>query len=307
MIVITAPTSQIGSKLVTGLLGAGADLRLIARDAARLPAAIRDRTEVVQGSHGDPAVVHRAFRGADAVFWLAPPDPAKTMEEAWIEFTRPAADAIRRHAVPRVVSVTALGRGTPWQERAGLVTASIRMDDLLRASGAAVRGLAMPSFMENTLRQAAVIREKGVFFGPIRPDRKLPFTATLDMAAAAARLLRDDAWSGQEDVPVLGPEDLSFDDQAEIISDVIGREVRYQQIPFDRFKQQFLDRGASESAAQGYVDMYRAKDEGVDNAARRTPENTWPTSFRIFCEQNLKPIIEAGQEPGTRATSAGAT
>jgi uncharacterized protein YbjT (DUF2867 family) len=79
------------------------------------------------------------------------------------------------------------------------------MDDMLMASGAAYRGLAMPSFMENTMRQAAAIREKGLFFGPIRWDRQLPFTATLDMAAAAARLLTDRSWEGQRELPVLGP------------------------------------------------------------------------------------------------------
>lgn len=291
MIVITAPTSQIGGKVVPRLLDAGARLRLITRDAARLPDDVRDRAEVVEGSHGDASVVDRAFVGAEAVFWLVPPDPARTLRQAWLDFTRPAAEAIRRHGVPRVVSITALGRGTPWQDRAGLVTASIQMDDMLMASGAAFRGLAMPSFMENTLRQAAGIREKGMFFGPIRPGLKLPFTATRDMAAAAARLLGDDSWNGQGEVPVLGPEDLSFDDQAAIISEVAGRDVRYQQISFDQFKRQFLDRGASESFAQGYVDMYRAKDEGVDNAAVRTAESTSPTSFRTFCEQNLKPLL----------------
>lgn len=291
MIVITAPTSQIGSKVVNGLLGAGAPLRLIVRDASRLPDAVRDRVEIVEGSHGDRSVVGRAFEGADAVFWLVPPDPAKTLEEAWLEFTRPAAEAIRRHRVSRIVSITALGRGTPWQDEAGPVTASIRMDDMLMASGAAFRGLTMPSFMENTVRQAGTIGMEGLFFGPIRPERKLPLTATRDMAAVAARLLRDASWSGQEEVPVLGPEDLSFDDQAAIISDVIGREVHYRQISFDRFKQQFLDRGASGSFAQGYVDMYRAKDEGMDNVTLRTANNTVPTSFRMFCEQILKPIV----------------
>ncbi|MDY6948472.1 MAG: NAD(P)H-binding protein [Pseudomonadota bacterium] len=297
MIVITAPTSQIGSKLVSALLGIGAQLRLIVRDAARLPDSVRNRTEVIEGSHGDAAVVDRAFKGADAVFWLAPPDPGKTMDQAWIDFTRPAAAAIRRHAVPRVVSITALGRGTPWQDRAGPVTASIRMDDMLMASKAAFRGLAMPSFMENTLRQAAVIKAKGLFFGPIRPDWKLPFTATCDMAAAAAGLLVDHTWSGQEVVPLLGPEDLSFDDQAAIISDVIGREVRYQQISFDQFKQQFLDRGVSGSLARGYVEMYRAKDEGMDNAVLRTSMNTAPTSFRMFCESALRPAIAPSTAP----------
>src|SRR3546814_14407944 len=82
------------------------------------------------------------------------------------------------------------------------------------------------------------------------------------------------------------PEDLSFDDQAAIISDVIGRDVRYQQISFDQFKQQFLDRGASESFAQGYVALYRAKDEDVDTTALPTLENTSPTNFRALREHN---------------------
>ena len=293
MIVITAPTGQIGSKVVAALAGTGEPLRLIVRDAARLPAHIRESAEIVEGSHGDPAIVDRAFEGADALFWLTPPAWAQSLEEAYLAFTRPAAAAIRRHALPRVLSVTAIGRGTPWQERAGPVTASIRMDDLLMETGAAFRGLAMPSFMENTARQIGVMKDKGMFFGPIRADRKLPFTATRDMAAAAARLLADRNWSKQQEVPVLGPEDLSFDDQAAILSEVAGRPIRYQQISYDQFKQQFLGRGTSESVAQGYVDMYRAKEGGIDNTALRTAQTTGQTSFRAFCEEYLKPVLTA--------------
>lgn len=291
MIVITGPTSQIGGKVVSDLLKSNAQLRLVVRDASKLPSDIRDRVDVVQGSHGDGTVVDRAFKEADAVFWLAPPQVSKTLDEAYIEFTRPAVEALRRHSVPRIVSVTAIGRGTPWEAKAGPVTASIRMDDMLMQSGAAFRGLAMPSFMENTVRQVNAIKEKGMFFGPIKSDKKLPFTATRDVAAVAARLLSDNGWNGQEEVPVLGPEDLSFDDQAAIISEVTGRAVRYQPISYEQFKEQFLGRGASESFAQGYVDMYRAKDEGIDNTVPRTPENTGPTSFRTFCEQTLTPLL----------------
>jgi uncharacterized protein YbjT (DUF2867 family) len=71
----------------------------------------------VEGSHGDPDVVDRAFAGADALFWLAPPAWQQALE-AYLEFTRPAVAAIGRHGVARVVSITALGRGTPWQAHA---------------------------------------------------------------------------------------------------------------------------------------------------------------------------------------------
>lgn len=285
MIVLTAPTSQIGSKVARLLADAGAALRLIVRDASRLPDDLRERSEVIVGSHGDPAVVDRAFAGASALFWLVPAQTAKTLEQTWIDFTRPAAAALRRQGAPRVVAITAIGRGTRWQDRAGPVTASIRMDDLMMESGVAYRGLAMPSFMENTARQAKAILEKGMFFGPIDPDRQLPFTATDDMAAEAARWLRDPQWVGQQILPLVGPEDLSFDDQARILSTVIGRPVQYRWISYDQFRQQFLDRGASASFAQGYVDMYRAKEEGIDNTVTRGPATTARTSFREYCER----------------------
>ncbi|MBT0668110.1 NAD(P)H-binding protein [Novosphingobium profundi] len=291
MIVVTTPAGQIGSKVVSELLAADVAFKVIARDGDKLPEQVRDAADVVSGSHGDPAVLAQALDGADALFWVAPPDTSKTLEATYLDFTRPAVDAIRQHGVRRVVTITALGRGTEWQHKAGLVSASMGMVDLLMSSGAALRGLAMPSFMENTARQVGAMKDKGLFFGPIDPDRKLPFTATRDMGATAARVLLDDSWTGQNELPILGPEDLSFKDQAAIISEVTGREIRYQQVGWDQFKQQFLDRGATESFAQGYVDMYRAKDEGIDNVAERQADLKAPTSFRQFAEEQIKPAL----------------
>lgn len=292
MIVVTTPTGQIGSQLVAELLVADADVRVIVRDQNDLAAPVRQAVQVVRGSHGDEDVLARALDGADAFFWVAPSDPSKTLDGAYLDFTRPAVEAIRRSGVRQVVAVTALGRGTQWQNGAGLVTASIAMMDLLASSGAALRGLAMPSFMENTARQIGVMKEKGLFFGPIDPDRRLPFTATRDMSAYAAQLLLDRDWDGQEEVPVLGPEDLSFNDQAAIISEVTGCEVRYQQVGWVHFKQQFLDRGATESFAQGYVDMYSAKNEGIDNIAHSAAVPRTATRFREFVNQTIKPALE---------------
>ena len=290
MIVVTTPTGNIGHRVLQHLVDAGEEMRAIARDANKLPGDVREKVEVVEGSHGDASIVDRAFEGAEAVFWVVPPTPGETLDEIYLEFTRPAADAIRRSAIPRVVVVTALGRGTEWEDKAGLVTASIRMVDLLRDTGAAVRGLAMPGFMENALQQVGAIKQ-GQMFGPIDPDRKVPHTATRDMGIAAARLLRERSWTGQEDVPVLGPEDLSFREVAAIVSEVLGREVRYSQVPFDNFKVQLKERGMSENFAQGYVEMMRAKNEGMDNAVPRTPESTGPTTFRQWAEEELEPAI----------------
>ena len=122
MIVITAPTGTIGQQVLENVLDSGEPIRVIARDPSCLPSQTRERVEVVQGSHGDIDVVSQAFAGADAVFWLVPPDPhAKSVEAAYVDFTRPACDAIRSVGVRRVVGISALGRGAVVTGNAGLV------------------------------------------------------------------------------------------------------------------------------------------------------------------------------------------
>ena len=292
MIVLTTPAGQIGRQVLGNLLGSGEQLRVIARDRSQLPAEFREDLDVVEGSHGDPAVVDKAFAGADAVLWVTPPDPrAASVEAAFAGFTRPAAGAFTRHGVGRVVGVSMLGRGTPWAGRAGFVTGSLAMDDLIAASGVAYRALANPYFMEDTIRQAESIKNQGVFSWPIAGDRKMPSIATRDIAAAASHLLLDASWSDAGEVPLLGPEDLSFDDMAEIMSQVLGKDVRFRQITLEAYKDRFVRLGMSDAMAQGYADMAWAKNEGLDNGVQRTRENSTPTSFRQWCEEVLKPAV----------------
>ena len=292
MIVITTPTGLIGHQVLDKLLDRGEPLRVIVREASALPPDVREQVDVVEGSHGDVAVVDEACGGADAVFWLTPPDPqAPSVEAAFVGFTRPAAEAFKRHGVKRVVGVSALGRGTPWAAHAGYVAGSLAMDDLIASTGVAYRALTNPSFMDNIARQAESVKNQGVFFSPINGDRKLPTVATRDTAAAASRLLLDENWGGVDEVPLLGPEDLSFNDMAEIMSEMLGKEVRFQQTRFEDYKDRFVGFGMSKAMAQGMTDMAAAKNQGLDNAVQRTPENTTPTSFREWCEEVLKPVI----------------
>ena len=290
MIVVTTPTGSIGHQVLEHIADSGVAIRVIVRDPARLPAPLRDQVDVVVGSHGDPAVVDRAFAGAECVFWLAPPDPrAASIAAAFVDFARPACAALQRHAVKRVVGVSALGRG--FTLAAGYVTASLAMDDLIASTGVAYRALAMPSFMDNVLRQVDAIKHRGVFVSSIRPDLKLPTCATRDIAAVAAKLLLDPSWRGTAEVPVLGPEDLSHDDMARIMSEVLGTPVRYQQISLAALTAAMIERGVSPAMAQGRADMMAAKDAGLDSAVARTPERSTPTTFRAWCEQILKPAV----------------
>ncbi|MEC3916195.1 NAD(P)H-binding protein [Nocardia sp. CDC160] len=297
MIVITSPTGQIGSQLLARLLETSTrseELRVIVRDPARLPDAVRSRVDIVTGSHGDPDVVDRAFTGADAVFWLVPPDfQAPSLDAAYSGFTRAAAKAFTNRGIGHVVSVSALGRGTPVAARAGHITASLAMDDLIASTGVAYRALTNPTFMDNLLWQAASIRDTGVFTGTTPPDYAAPTVATRDITAAAAHLLLDRSWTGTAEVPLLGPEDLTPNAMAHIMSEVLGRTIHYRHQSLDDLRASLTARGVTTAIADGYIDMMNAKNHGLDNAVPRTPANSTPTTFRRWCEQSLAPAVRA--------------
>lgn len=293
MIVITAPTSRIGHQLLPLLRAANVPVRVIVRNAEKLSPEIRRHAEVVEGSHGDAAIIDRALKGATHLFWLCPANPkAASVDEAYVEFTRPAADAIKAHGVERVVDITALGRGTPYAGEAGYVTGSLAMDDLLAATGAHFRALAMPSFMDNLLWQVPVMRSKGMFFSPIPGDLALPACSVSDIAAVAARFLLDDTWEGQAEVPVLGPEDLSFNQMAAIMNEVLGHKITCTPVDFESYKTMFINQGFTEAMASGMTNMARAKSRGLDLGVTRTPKTATPTSFRQWCETVLKPAFK---------------
>ena len=174
---------------------------------------------------------------------------------------------------------------------AGYVTGSLAMDDLIAGTGVSYRALTMPSFMDNITRQAELIKNQGMFTAPQAGDRKAPTCATRDIAAVATRLLRDRSWSGVAEVPVLGPEDLSCDDMAKVMSDVLGWPVRFQQVPDEAFRARLVEFGMSDAMAQGMLDMMVAKNAGLDDGVRRTAENSTPTSFRQWCEDVLRPAV----------------
>ena len=292
MIVVTTPTGKIGSQVIPHLLAANERVRVVVRDPSKLPAAVRERVETVTGSLDDEAVMDKALKGADSVFLVVPPSFTDNNDEAYyLRFTRPALKAITRQGVKRVVGVSVLGRGTKLSEHAGPITASLAKDREIEKSGVDYRALWCPGLMDNMLNSVESIKQQNAFFWPSHPEVKMPHVATQDVGAMGAQFLREKSWTGQGGCAVLGPEDLSFSDMAAIMSDVLGKTIRFQQITAEAYKAQLIQHGANEVFAQGLVDMLIAKDNGLDNVERRTPQNTTLTSFRQWCEEVLKRAV----------------
>lgn len=287
MIVITTPTGTVGAAVAESLRAAGAPLRLVAREPARLPHALREHADVVAGSHADPAVLDAALPGADALFVLVPPDPtAADVTEHYLGFARPIAAAVRAHGLPRVVAVSSLGRG--FSGPAGFLRAAWAMDEVLESSGAGYRSLQPPFFMENLLHQLELIRDTGTFVLAAEPDAPLAAVATADIARTAARLLADPGWSGREDVVVRAPADHTPREMAQIMSGALGRPVGYRQAALADYRARYVSSGASPAVADAMVEMAEAQSAGVYPPAGGGGTGT---TFRAWCETVLAPAV----------------
>jgi uncharacterized protein YbjT (DUF2867 family) len=285
MIVITTPTGNIGSKVLNRLLETTDEsLRVIVRDRSKLPANLPQRVEIIEGSLHDAAMLDRAFTGTRALFWCQP-DAATAPDylKAYEDLAQIGCDAIRRAGVRQVVAISAAGQ-TP-NCPAGPITALHRMESILQKSGASLRLLRCGSFFENMFWQWDRITEEGFFAHLLDGDAAGPQVATQDIAAVAAKPLADKIWIGSEVVQLLGPEDLSYNDMARLMSEHFGRPIRYEVMPHEAYRDLMISLGQSPNAAQGLVDMFTFLENGYQTDPT-TSRSVTPTTFQQWLKTN---------------------
>ncbi len=296
-LVITTPTGHVGAQTVRLLLDAGReDLVLLVRDAAKLPADVRERTETREGALQDAGFVREATAGADALLWISPADLTTPDLYGWYEtLGAAAAGAVRANGIGHVVDVSSDGA----QKRSGHgpVSGVGRIEDALDATAAATRHLRPTFFMENFEHQLGAIAQAGAIFFPQPPTTKTGMIATRDIAAAAAGLLLDLSWSGREILPLLGPRDYSYDEAAAVLAAGLGRDVRMQQVPPEAIVQQYTGMGATPAWAQGFVDLYTSIGLPGYADTPRTAASTTPTALDAYVADTLRPMLDAMPAP----------
>lgn len=291
-ILVTTPTGRIGRQIVRELIAPEFSVSVIARDPARLPEEIRDQVEVVRGSMDDPDTLRLALNDVEAMFFCVPSvsQPEPNVRGRYERFARAAAQAVREAETPRIVTVSAVGKGRAHS--AGPMSALHAMEGILNESGAAIRHLRCGAFMENLLQQAQTIVDDGVISYPMPGHVAIPMVATADIADVALRWLVRRDWSGVAGVAVHGPEDLSFNQVAAGIERVLERPVRYQEVAANAFVQTLVNRGASAEYAQSLVAMFvELAAQGIARTEPRDYENTTSITLGSWVRKELLPLI----------------
>jgi uncharacterized protein YbjT (DUF2867 family) len=298
-ILVNTPTGKIGRLVTRHLLDAGLDLTLIARHPGRLDD-LGTRAPVIPGELDDPAVLDRATRGVDTMFWVTPglanPDYLRWTHEV----AKLAVATARRNGVKRAVMLSSISAQVP--RGVGPISSLHLVEREFQAGFPDLVILRPTFFMENHLAGLAGIASAGAIFAPLPGNVRFPQIATRDIAERAAALLGDGTWAGQRILGLHGPEDLDYEQTARIVGEALGRTVGFVQVTGEQAKQALLAAGLPAYVADAYVEMYGAMASGVfQQAEPRTPETTTATTLRQFALDTIRPAFEATARAGNPA------
>lgn len=231
-ILVTGATGRQGGAVVRHLRQRGFPVRALTRDPAnpKARALVGEGLDVVRGDYDDPASLANALDGVHGVFSV------QTFAEAGVEGEvrqgKAIVDAAQRARISHFVYSSVGGA----DRRTGIphFESKFRIEEYLRVKGMNYTILRPVFFMENWLGMASQI-QSGAINLPLTPDRSLQQIAVDDIGAFAAMAFEHSGrWQGR--TAEIAGDERSMADVAALFGRVLGREVRYVQVPWNEFE-----------------------------------------------------------------------
>jgi uncharacterized protein YbjT (DUF2867 family) len=271
---VIGATGTTGSRTAAQLTVAGHHVRAASRNGTPVADA-----EPVPFDWHDPATHAGALDGVDRLYLIPPvgdPDPAALM----LPFLERARGAGVRRAV--LLSSSAIPEGGP-----AVGTVHQALPGLFQ-EWAVLR----PSwFMQNFTgahTHGRSIRDHGSIWTATGNGR-VAFVDAADIAAVAVHALTDEQ-APDTDLVLTGPEALSHDDVATIITEVTGRPVTHHRLTYDQMRDRLTAEVPAEFAAL-LAGMDRAIAAGAEDRVTDTVQRLTgraPRSFRALVEAEMR-------------------
>jgi len=235
MIMVTGATGTIGKEVVKELRGMDARFRVVARDPEKARKLLGD-VQIVRGDLGDRGSLDAAFEGGTKLFLLGPGSPTQVADQ------HNAIEAAKAAGITHVVRSSAFVSDT--ESTVPLGRWHGQTDEELRRSGLKWTILQPEAFMQNLLGSVGTIKQQGAIYGTSK-DGKIAMIDARDIARVAAHALVDSEHEGKTYV-LTGPEAVDYAQVAETFSHVLGRPVKYVDLPPEQARLGMLGTGLPE-------------------------------------------------------------
>lgn len=260
MILVLGSTGTTGREVARQLIALGHKPRLLVRNRSKA-AEFESKAEIVEGELGNPASLEAALNGVEKVYLVSSSLDGFDLEVKVI-------DAAKQAGVRHIVKLSAIGADRP------VLTVSqwhARVEKHLMDSGLSWTMLRPGSFMSNALNfWADTIKTQGVFYQPTG-DGRWPAIAPEDIAAVAVLALTTPDHESQG-YTLTGSESMNGAEYAEVLSKVLGKPVKFVDVPREAAKEGMLMTGMPEEYAEAVMNLMGAMRAGHGDVVTDTFE-----------------------------------
>lgn len=253
-VLVTGATGNTGSGLVPALRSAGVDVRVLVRSESKAQALKQMGVEIVVGDLDQPKTIGPAVEGVDKIYLLTWNGPTQAQQAENV------IKAAKQAGKPHIV------RHSMWgSEKSRIIKQGNQVEEAVKSSGLPWTLLKPTFFMQNTMMAAKTIASDGVIYWDMG-DGKLGMIDVRDIVDAAFAVLTGSGHEGKSYI-LTGPQAISMHEVASTFSKVLGKNVKYVNVPGEAALASMTSMGFPEWIARGYVELSEGFSENFANSA----------------------------------------
>ncbi|MFB6453909.1 NmrA family NAD(P)-binding protein [Chitinophaga sp. Hz27] len=260
-IVLTGSVGNISQPLTNSLVHDGHDVTVISTNPAKRSIINELGATAAIGSIDDADFLSQAFKGADAVYCMVPPNFREPDPVAYyIRVTNNYAKAVQAAQVKRVVYLSSYG--ADQEKGTGVITGSHEGEKILKAiPGLSLTFVRPGYFYYNLLSFVKMIKATGFIAANYGSTDKLLLVAPSDIAAAVAEELLHPQTSNK--VRYVASDDRSCNDIAAVLGKAIGiPHLQWKVLTNEEMRAGLLANGVPVAMAESLTELGAATHNG---------------------------------------------
>ena len=284
MILVTGATGRIGRRVVKRLVEANQNVRVLVRSLEKAERLLPTKdVEVVVGDFGDSKAVKSAMTGVESVLLVSPVSPDQVELQGNI-----VKAALTQELEPYIVKISGLMTSLDSYVDSGRWHAETEQQ--IRDARLPYTFLRPLFFMQNLQFLLKAAKTQGVIRAGVS-DAKIAMIDADDIAEVAALLLTEKNTLLNQSVELTTSMSISYSEVADILSELLGREVHYEEQSLDQVREALTNSQQPEWHIKILLQFNRAFLEGHGGAANNIVSDLLgktPTTLKQYLERELK-------------------